>query len=167
MPNIYKHYRWGVGHDDGAMLLISILDRQLYVSTGKRAMKLLSDDQIDIIIEEIKPYMQKKDYDQGVKLAIFRMGEVFSSEVLMRSTNYGFIILCVLLIITVLYILYQLKQSEPESIEERFRHPYASDPTFNTKAMLWRAISERGSFSSGVGSDWGGRIGGRGRGGSW
>ena len=165
MPNIYKHYRWGVGHDDGAMLLISILDRQLYVSTGKRA--VLSDDQIDIIIEEMKPYMQKKDYDQGVELAIFRMGEVFSSEVLMRSTNYGFIILCVLLIITVLYILYQLKQSEPESIEERFRHPYASDPTFNTKAMLWRAISERGSFGSGVGSDWGGRIGGRGRGGSW
>ena len=167
MLNIYKHYRWGVGHDDGAMLLISILDRQLYVSTGKRAMELLSDDQIDIIIEEMKPYMQKKDYDQGVELAIFRMGEVFSSEVLMRSTNYGFIILCVLLIITVLYILYQLKQSEPESIEERFRHPYASDPTINTKAMLWRAISERGSFGSGVGSDWGGRIGGRCRGGSW
>ena len=167
MPNIYKHYRWGVGHDDGAMLLISILDRQLYVSTGKRAVKLLSHDQIDIIIEEIKPYIQKKDSDQGVELAIFRMGEVFSSEVLMRSTNYGFIILCVLLIITVLYILYQLKQSEPESIEERFRHPYASDPTFNTKAMLWRAISERGCFGSGVGSDWGGRIGGRGRGGSW
>ena len=69
------------------MLLISILDRQLYVSTGKRAVKLLSEDQIDIIIEEIKPYIQKKDYDQGVELAIFRMGEVFSSEACPHALN--------------------------------------------------------------------------------
>ena len=68
-------------------MLTSILDRQLYVSTGKRAMELLSDDQIDIIIEEMKPYMQKRDYDQGVELAIVRMGEVFSGKVLERSTN--------------------------------------------------------------------------------
>ena len=98
----HLHDSWGVGHagcDDGAMLLISILDRQLYVSTGKRAMELLSDDQIDIIIEEMKPYMQKKDYDQGVELAIVRMGEVFSGKVLERSTNYGHVVFCVLLII--------------------------------------------------------------------
>ena len=98
----HLHDSWGVGHagcDDGAMLLISILDRQLYVSTGKRAMELLSDDQIDIIIEEMKPYMQKRDYDQGVELAIVRMGEVFSGKVLERSTNYGHVVFCMLLII--------------------------------------------------------------------
>ena len=98
----HLHDSWGVGHagcDDGAMLLISILDRQLYVSTGKRAMELLSHDQIDIIIEEMKPYMQKKDYDQGVEHAIVRMGEVFSGKVLERSTNYGHVVFCVLLII--------------------------------------------------------------------
>ena len=112
----HLHYSWGVGHagcDDGVMLLISILDRQLYVSTGKRAMKLLSDDQIDIIIEEMKPYMQKRDYDQGVELAIVRMGEVFSGKVLERSTNYGLIVFCVLLIIIVgagLYIGHKQEQ---------------------------------------------------------
>ena len=98
----HLHDSWGVGHagcDDGAMLLISILDRQLYVSTGKRAMELLSDDQIDIIIEEMKPYMLENHYDEGVKLAIFRMGEVFSGKVLERSTNNGVIIFCVLLFI--------------------------------------------------------------------
>ena len=112
----HLHYSWGVGHagcDDGVMLLISILDRQLYVSTGKRAMELLSDDQIDIIIEEMKPYMQKRDYDQGVELAIVRMGEVFSGKVLERSTNYGLIVFCVLLIIIVgvgLYIGHKQEQ---------------------------------------------------------
>lgn len=112
----HLHDSWGVGHagcDDGAMLLISILDRQLYVSTGKRAMKLLSHDQIDIIIEEMKPYMQKRDYDQGVELAIVRMGEVFSGKVLERSTNYGLIVFCVLLIIIVgvgLYIGHKQEQ---------------------------------------------------------
>ena len=112
----HLHYSWGVGHagcDDGAMLLISILDRQLYVSTGKRAMELLSDDQIDIIIEEMKPYMQKRDYDQGVELAIVRMGEVFSGKVLERSTNYGHVVFCVLLIIIVgvgLYIGHKQEQ---------------------------------------------------------
>ena len=112
----HLHDSWGVGHagcDDGAMLLISILDRQLYVSTGKRAMELLSDNQIDIIIEEMKPYMQKRDYDQGVELAIVRMGEVFSGKVLERSTNYGLIVFCVLLIIIVgvgLYIGHKQEQ---------------------------------------------------------
>ena len=112
----HLHDSWGVGHagcDDGVMLLISILDRQLYVSTGKRAMELLSDDQIDIIIEEMKPYMQKRDYDQGVELAIVRMGEVFSGKVLERSTNYGLIVFCVLLIIIVgagLYIGHKQEQ---------------------------------------------------------
>ena len=112
----HLHDSWGVGHagcDDGAMLLISILDRQLYVSTGKRAMELLSDDQIDIIIEEMKPYMQKREYDQGVELAIVRMGEVFSGKVLERSTNYGLIVFCVLLIIIVgvgLYIGHKQEQ---------------------------------------------------------
>lgn len=112
----HLHDRWGVGHagcDDGAMLLLSILDRQVYVSTGKRAMKLLSDDQIDIIIEELKPHLQRKDYEQSVELAVVRMGEVFSGKVLQRPFNYGLIIFCVLFIVIVgvgLYISHQQEQ---------------------------------------------------------
>lgn len=112
----HLHDSWGVGHtgcNDGTVLLISILDRQLYVSTGKRAMELLSDDQIDIIIEEMKPYMKKKHYDQGVEHAVVRMGEVLSGKVLERSANYGLIIFYVLLIIIVgvgLYIGHKQEQ---------------------------------------------------------
>jgi len=97
----HLHDSWGVGHagcDDGAMLLLSILDRQVYVSTGQKAMELLSDDQIDIIIEEMKTYLRDKDYDKSVELAVVRMGEVFSGKVLEGPFNYGLIIFLAFLI---------------------------------------------------------------------
>lgn len=100
----HLHDSWGVGHagcDDGAMLLLSILDRQVYISTGQKAMELLSDDQIDIIIEEMKPYLRGKDYDKSVELAVVRMGEVFSGKVLERPFNYGLMIFCAFLIVVV------------------------------------------------------------------
>lgn len=112
----HLHDSWGVGHagcDDGAMLLLSILDRQVYVSTGKKAMELLSDDQIDIIIEEMKVYLRGKDYDKSVELAVVRMGEVFSGKVLERPFDYGLIIFCAFLIAVVgagLYIGHQQEQ---------------------------------------------------------
>ena len=112
----HLHDSWGVGHancDDGAMLLLSILDRQVYVSTGKKAMELLSNDQIDIIIEQMKPYLQGKDYDKSVELAMVRMGEVFSGKVLERPFDYGLLIFCVFLVVMVgvgLYIGHKREQ---------------------------------------------------------
>ena len=83
------------------MLLLSILDRQVHVSTGKKAMELLSDDQIGIIIEEMKTYLRGKDYDKSVELAVVRMGDVFSGKVLKRPFNdvVGFI--CLFLIVLI------------------------------------------------------------------
>ena len=122
----HLHDSWGVGHagcDDGAMLLLSILDRQVYVSTGKRAMELLSDDQIGIIIDEMKPYLQSKNYDKSVELAVVRMGEVFSGKVLEHPFDYGLIIFCVLLIVIVgigLYIAFK-QQQEREDCEDKLK----------------------------------------------
>lgn len=112
----HLHDSWGVGHagcDDGALLFLSIVDRQVYISTGKRAMEVLSDDQIDIIIEEMKPYLKKSDYDQSVELAVVRMGEVFSGRVLERPTNWGLIIFCAFFLVVVgvgLYIGHKQEQ---------------------------------------------------------
>ena len=112
----HLHDSWSVGHagcDDGALLLLSILDRQVYISTGKKAMELLSDDQIDIIIEEMKAYLRGKDYDKSVELAVVRMGEVFSGKVLERPFDYGLVIFCAFLVVVVgvgLYI--EHKQGE-------------------------------------------------------
>ena len=175
----HLHDSWGVGHagcDDGAMLLISILDRQLYVSTGKRAMKLLSDDQIDIIIEEMKPYMLKKDYDKGVELAIVRMGEVFGIR---SASNHGYIIFYAVLVIIILatIVVLCIKRKKEQSRGEWKRDTYPgisnfdltkSDPFYLCKPDYYRCtMFERRSFGSGVGFGGGGIIGGGGSGGSW
>ena len=113
----HLHDSWGVGHtdcDDGVMLLLSIHDRQVYVSTGKKAMELLSDDQIDIIIEQMKTYLRGKDYDKSVELAVVRMGEVFSGKVLERPFNYGLLIFCAFLIVMVGVGLYIGHKNEQE-----------------------------------------------------
>ena len=177
----HLHDSWGVGHagcDDGAMLLISILDRQLYVSTGKRAMELLSDDQIDIIIEEMKPYMLKKDYDKGVELAIVRMGEVFGIR---SASNHGYIIFCVVLVIIIIIlatiVVLCIKRKKEQSRGEWKRDTYPgisnfdltkSDPFYLCKPDYYRCtMFERRSFGIGVGFGGGGIIGGGGSGGSW
>ena len=178
----HLHDSWAVGHagcDDGVMLLISILDRQLYVSTGKRAMELLSDDQIDIIIEEMKPYMLKKDYDKGVELAIVRMGEVFGIR---SASNHGYIIFCAVLVIIIIIILATIvvlciKRKKEQSRGEWKRDTYPgisnfdltkSDPFYLCKPDYYRCtMFERRSFGIGVGFGGGGIIGGGGSGGSW
>ena len=177
----HLHDSWGVGHagcDDGAMLLISILDRQLYVSTGKRAMELLSDDQIDIIIEEMKPYMLKKDYDKGVELAIVRMGEVFGIR---SASNHGYIIFCAVLVIIIIIlatiVVLCIKRKKEQSRGEWKRDTYPgisnfdltkSDPFYLCKPDYYRCtMFERRSFGIGVGFGGGGIIGGGGSGGSW
>ena len=85
----HLHDRWGVGKgcDDGAVLLLSITDRQVYVSTGERAKKVLTDDQIDFLIKLIKPFLEEKSYDTSVRLAVERMCQVFSATKKYNSNN--------------------------------------------------------------------------------
>ena len=173
----HLHDNWVVGHagcDDGVMLLISILDRQLYVSTGKRAMELLSDDKIDIIIEEMKPYMLKKDYDKGVELAIVRMGEVFGIR---SASNHWYIIFYAVLVIIIVGVGLYIGRKEEQSRGGWERDTYPgisnfdltnSDLSHHCKPENYRwSLFERRSFGSGVGFGGGGIIGGGGSGGSW
>ena len=139
-------------------------------------MELLSDDQIDIIIEEMKPYMLKKDYDKGVELAIVRMGEVFGIR---SASNHGHIIFYAVLLIIILAIIVVLciKPKKEQSRGEWERDTYPgisnfdltkSDPFYLCKPDYDRCtMFERRSFGSGVGFGGGGIIGGGGSGGSW
>ena len=55
------HDAWGVGLsecDNGALLLLSVEDRQLYISTGRGAAALLTDDMISAVIEAVKPMLR-------------------------------------------------------------------------------------------------------------
>ena len=126
----HLHDSWGVGHagcDDGAMLLLSIHNRQVYISTGKKAMELLSDDQINIIIEQMKPYLRRKDYDKSVEHAVVRIGEVFSGKVLDRPPNYCQLIITTVVIAMVgvlgvwLYSLHKEEQEREDRTRELWR----------------------------------------------
>lgn len=122
----HLHDSWGVGHsgcDDGAVLLLSIVDRQVYMSTGKRAMEVLSDGQIDIIIHEMKAYLKNKDYDNSVKLAVERMGEVFSGRVLEHPNNYNITIFGIFMLVVVCIGLYigHKQDEERENCTEKLQ----------------------------------------------
>lgn len=115
----HLHDSWGVGNagcDDGAVLLISTDDRQVYMSTGRGATKVLTDDQIDLIIEEMKPHLRDKNYDKSVEVAVTKMGEVFSGKVLESSLDYG-LILFFLVIVTGVGLAIYLVHRRDQDIE--------------------------------------------------
>lgn len=114
----HLHSKWGVGSagcDDGVLLLLSVKDRQIYVSTGRTAKKLLTDGQIDIIIDEMKPILVDKQYGKALNLATERMHQVFDGKIL-RSKHY-FAVICILVFLAfflgfVIYKAYQSRQYE-------------------------------------------------------
>jgi len=71
------HAKWGVGLvecDNGVLLLLSVDDRQVYISTGKGSQKELSNESLEVIIEWIKPYLKKGDFDEGLIRAVMNVG---------------------------------------------------------------------------------------------
>ena len=169
----HLHDRWGVGKagcDDGAVLLLSITDRQIYVSTGRRAMMVLTNDQIDFLINLTKPFLEEKSYDTSVRLAVERMRQVFSATKLRRATETkdasGLIIFCGIVFVA-LYIFWWYKD---------YPSPwwYLLDKLLSGRDQLPQSsfsesfFMNHGHFGEVCGGFGGGTsIGGGGRGGSW
>ena len=97
----HLHDSWGVGHEcgDGAVFVLSAVDRLLYISTGSAAKSVLTNEQIGLIIGEIKWNLRHQRYDDAVEQAVKRMGEVFAGK---RMTppglDYGFIMFCLFIL---------------------------------------------------------------------
>jgi uncharacterized membrane protein YgcG len=67
------HSAWGVGHprrDDGILLLVSVEDRELFLSTGKAVKRWLCDMQVEQMLQNMKPYLQKEDVQGAVDYAL-------------------------------------------------------------------------------------------------
>ena len=166
----HLHDSWGVGHagcDDGTMLLLSILDRQVYVSTGKKAMKFLSDKQIKSIIEEMKPYLRVFDYDTSVELAVVRMAEVFQRPFIFDPIGYVSVLA---ISVVVLYI--SCKHGQGLESCGRIQEPFLLDSLYNFKPETENTFVRPSMMGGGrVGSDGGfaggSSSGGGGSGGSW
>lgn len=57
------HDDWGVGQagcNNGVLLLLSVLDRQLYISTGTGANHMLTYDALGRIIDNAKPLLREQ-----------------------------------------------------------------------------------------------------------
>ena len=73
------HDYWGVGVDTpcggtGILLLVSDLDRTVYISVGRALQTtVLTDRRIDRVIENMKPFFQRQQYKDAVVHAINEM----------------------------------------------------------------------------------------------
>jgi hypothetical protein len=60
------HDAWGVGRaacNDGAVLLLSIDDRQAFVSTGSGVKEILTDDHVQVNPNEVPPPVARSTFD--------------------------------------------------------------------------------------------------------
>ena len=73
------HNSWGVGHgpqcNDGALFLLSVQDRQMFISTGDVSGERLSDQTCDLIFEQLKPLLRNSAYDEAVQKAVVLVGQ--------------------------------------------------------------------------------------------
>eukprot|EP00854_Cymbomonas_tetramitiformis_P010803 gene10803-12780_t len=79
------HDSWGVGEKDknnGVLFLLAKYDRQLYISTGKGALKQLPNDALDKIIARAKPQLREEKYDKAVEQVVDDIGAALGGEVL-------------------------------------------------------------------------------------
>lgn len=79
------HDSWGVGEKDknnGVLFLLAKYDRQMYISTGKGAMRQLPDDALDKIIARAKPQLREEKYDKAVEQVVDDIGAALGGEVL-------------------------------------------------------------------------------------
>ncbi|KAK9844247.1 hypothetical protein WJX84_011342 [Apatococcus fuscideae] len=78
------HNKWGVGDgscSDGILLLLSIDDRQVYISTGKAARTRLTDGYAATIISSMKPALRRGEYDGAIQQAVVDIGLVLAGSV--------------------------------------------------------------------------------------
>ncbi|PNH09193.1 hypothetical protein TSOC_004234 [Tetrabaena socialis] len=71
------HDSWGVGDaacDNGVVFFLSILDRQLFISSGAGTGKLLSFDVLGDIIADVRPALKDQRYDDAVERAVVDIG---------------------------------------------------------------------------------------------
>lgn len=71
------HARWGVGLaecDNGVLVLLSVDDKQIYISTGVKAAESLPPKTLNLIISWMIPYLKNQEYDDALVRAVTNIG---------------------------------------------------------------------------------------------
>eukprot|EP00892_Ulva_mutabilis_P011820 jgi/Ulvmu1/900/UM101_0008.1 len=77
------HNRFGVGSStcgSGAVIVISVEDRQVYISTGEAVGDILDEVQIEAIVQSIGPQLRSGDYGSALMDAVTMVGLTLSSK---------------------------------------------------------------------------------------
>mmetsp|Transcript_1265 Transcript_1265/g.2638 ORF Transcript_1265/g.2638 Transcript_1265/m.2638 type:complete len:561 (-) Transcript_1265:76-1758(-) len=84
------HDQWGVGSketNDGIVVLVSVEDRAVFISTGDGAKSRITDQLIDGIIHRMKPFLRRSDYGGALINAIIEVEMAFSGKELPKYSS--------------------------------------------------------------------------------
>lgn len=74
------HDAWGVGHakcNDGIVLVVSIDDRIMGISTGRGVKDRIDEENI---LNEMKPFFRQREYATGVRKGVHEIGKDLNKE---------------------------------------------------------------------------------------
>eukprot|EP00276_Gloeochaete_wittrockiana_P003057 CAMPEP_0184661120 /NCGR_PEP_ID=MMETSP0308-20130426/37065_1 /TAXON_ID=38269 /ORGANISM="Gloeochaete witrockiana, Strain SAG 46.84" /LENGTH=337 /DNA_ID=CAMNT_0027102215 /DNA_START=154 /DNA_END=1167 /DNA_ORIENTATION=+ len=77
------HDSWGVGcrkHNTGVLVLLSVEDRQVFISTGSGILPYISDLLVDRIIAEAKPVLKRGDFDRASLHIVGRVVDALKTD---------------------------------------------------------------------------------------
>jgi uncharacterized membrane protein YgcG len=77
------HDAWGVGNadtNDGVLILLSIQDRVVHFSTGSGVEDRLDSGAIQSIVEDMRSYLQRKDYGGAMELAVLQVDATINDD---------------------------------------------------------------------------------------
>eukprot|EP01124_Arcella_intermedia_P002177 TRINITY_DN111_c0_g1_i1.p1 TRINITY_DN111_c0_g1~~TRINITY_DN111_c0_g1_i1.p1 ORF type:complete len:404 (+),score=78.85 TRINITY_DN111_c0_g1_i1:681-1892(+) len=112
------HDKWGVGHVDcnnGILFLLSKTDRQIYISTGPGISHRLTDDDIHVIISNMKEGLRAGQFSDTIVSAVDEIRAVLleNKRAVVKRDYSSFKILGGLSI--VIFLLYQCSKRTPYS----------------------------------------------------
>jgi uncharacterized membrane protein YgcG len=87
----YLHHKWGIGYsecDNGIMLLVAVENREVYISTGKGARKVVTDEAVQTIIENMRSHLRNEKYGQAVLGAVGDVHLQLAGKLPERSSSW-------------------------------------------------------------------------------
>lgn len=118
------HDQWGVGDpacENGVVLLFSILDRTMGISTGQGLKGTLKDEHVNQIMMVIREKMQNAEYGAGIIEAVTAVGRILSGLPIVQTSGMSSLLLFA--IITAIFIIVSsiMKHRQQRRVRNRYR----------------------------------------------
>jgi uncharacterized membrane protein YgcG len=95
------HDSWGVGDacGSGALLLVAVEDRELFLSTGRSASQHLSDAAAELAFERMRPLLRAGDLDGSLLAGATALSEVLAGRLHASSALWPFLVILALVLL--------------------------------------------------------------------